>query len=302
MTEATPAAATPATTAVDATSTPPAVTATPDVAAQGTPSADWTSGLDDAGKQLLSVKGWKTPADAIKSYSNLEKALGSDKLPLPPAGKDGARDFKTWDGWAKLGVPETPDAYTFTPPEGRPFTPADEAFQASMRPALHAAKLAPWQAEILAGAMNQQTAGLEAAAAALKEQGTAALRKEWGGAFDAKLDLANRAARQMFGGDLPDATQVRLADGTYLLDNPSLAKAFAALGEQLAEDTTSPGAGPASGGMPTTPDAARAEIQRIRGESHNNPKHPYWDVQHPEHKALHVRMSNLYAFADPARA
>ena len=38
-----------------------------------TQAVDWTSTLDADHKALVGVKGWKTPADTIKGYSELEK-------------------------------------------------------------------------------------------------------------------------------------------------------------------------------------------------------------------------------------
>jgi hypothetical protein len=40
---------------------------------------EWYSGLPEETRGLAEVKGWKSPADAIQSYANLEKMLGADK-------------------------------------------------------------------------------------------------------------------------------------------------------------------------------------------------------------------------------
>lgn len=274
-------------------------------AAVTTPAAsvpDWTSTLDDAGRQLVQAKGWKTPVDAIASYANLEQLVGVEKLPLPPKGADGNRDFANWDGWSQLGVPETPDAYSFKLPEGRAATPADEAFHQALRPGLHAAKLAPWQVDILNETWNSYKASFDAVADKAAAEAKATLQREWGpDRYPAEMDLANRAVRQVFGADLAGATQVRLADGRYLLDDVGMAKAFAKLGELLGEDQTiEGGAGGSSTGMAMTPAAADAEIKRIRGEAYGNPKHAVNDKNHPEYDTIHDRLLDLSRIAGKA--
>jgi hypothetical protein len=260
---------------------------------------DWLAGLDDGARQVAQAKGWKTPGDAIASYAHLEKALGAEKLALPPKDKDGGRDFSAWDGWSRLGRPETPDDYRFEPIDGREFSAADQAFHAALRPALHKAGLAPWQLAELNAAFNGYTRSLEERSDRAAAADRAALEKDWGGDFETRIALADRVVRLAFGDDLDDARRIRLADGRFLLDDARLARAFARVGALIGED----GAlveGAARPGLPATPAAARAEIDRIRGEAHENPKHAYNDRNHPEHRALHERVLELYRIAEPS--
>lgn len=258
---------------------------------------DWIAGLDDAGRQLATTKGWKTPADALASYSQLEKTLGAEKLALPAKRADGARDLAAWDGWTALGRPERPDDYRFPAPEGAEPAPLDQALQQALRPALHQAGLAQWQLDKLAEAYTGFTAELEATAEQAAASDRRALEQEWGQAFDANLALANRAYRLAFGEDLDAVRQLQLAGGKYLLDDARVARAFARLGAAMAEDGELGDGAPAPG-QPTTPSAALAEIERIRGEAWENPKHAYNDASHPEHGALHERMLALYRIAN----
>lgn len=257
---------------------------------------DWISTLDDAGRQIVTAKGWKVPGDVITGYANLERLLGADKVVLPPKDANGNRDLSKWDGWAALGRPETPDAYEFKLPDGRQATDADKAFHAALRPALHQAGLAPWQLDVINAAYNGFSGQLDQAADAAAADAKAALQREWGGQFPAQMDLANRAARAIFGGDLDAATQVRLADGRFLLDDAGLARALAKIGAAMGEDATLAGGRSQPGAL--TPAAADAEIKRLRGEAFGNPKHPINDRHHPEHRAIHERLMALSAIAE----
>lgn len=292
--------ATPATPAA----TGPAVITGGDPAPASTPGADggsssWDAALDPAGRQLVQTKGWKTPADALKSYAELERLVGANKVALP------GKDAKPED-WAKfynsLGRPETPDKYDlsgFKPPEGLPW---NGQAQTAMVGELHKLGLSQTQVQ---GALTAYAAvqganwqAREAAAAKAPEQTTAALRQEWGAGYDTQMEHANRAVKAGFGQDLDAVKQIRLADGTYLLDNPAMAKALARLGAALSEDGGLPGARGSSGaGAVRTPAQANAEISRIRAEAASDPKHPYTNRQHPEFKAMQARMNELYALA-----
>lgn len=262
---------------------------------------DWIAGLDETLRAEVTSSGWKTPADVLADHVKLRAALGTDKLPLPPAGADGKRDFSKWDGWAQLGRPEQPDAYAFPSPEGYEFSATDKAFHAAMRPALHASGLAQWQVDQISNAYTAYSQQLlqqaEKAAAAAREE----LQREWGAAFPQQIDLANRAVRAIFGDAVAEAKQVRLADGRFLLDDPALARAMAKAGALMQEDGSLP-AGSAGGGGILTPDAANAEIQRIRGEAMSNPQHPLNNKDHPEHEAIYRRLGQLYQLRDAKKA
>lgn len=253
---------------------------------------DWIGGLDPALRQEVEAAGWKTPADVLADHVKLRTTLGADKLPLPPKGADGSRDFGKWDGWAELGRPEKADAYTFPAPEGYQFTDVDTAFHAAMRPALHEAGLSQRQVDLIGNAYTAHAQALLQQAEQDAVQGRAELQREWGAAFDQRLDLARRATRAVFGDQL-GPEEIRLADGRKLLDDPTLARAMAKIGTLMQEDGALP-AGTGGGGTILTPDAADAEIKRIRGEAASNPKHPYNDRDNPEHTAIVAEMNRLY--------
>jgi hypothetical protein len=264
------------------------------------PPVSWDASLDPNYRTLVQAKGWKSPADVLRDYSQLEGTLGQNKVAVP--GKDAKPE--DWDGvYNALGRPESPDKYDlgdFKPPEGLPW---DGEAQKAMLAEMHAAGLNSTQAQRLLKKYGEMQGGsyqaMQGNAAAFVEQATQQLRKDWGNAYDANLELANRAVKRAFGDELDSVKQLRMADGTFMLDNPAIAKAFARVGGAWSEDSDLPG-GRSGGGSAAirTPDQAKAEISRIRSEAASDPKHPYVNRQHPEFKALQGRMNELYVLAN----
>lgn len=257
---------------------------------------EWTEALEPELKTLAEHKGWRGPEDALRSYAHLERAFGADKIALP--GKDAKPE--EWDAvYGRLGRPPSPEQYDLAgvaPPEGMPWSKDTER---AMLREMHAAGLNNRQARhLLAKYTEVQGRAWEAASANGSrhvEESRASLRRDWGAAYDEKSDMANRAFRLAFGDSLEEARSLRLADGTFLGDNPALARAFARLGEALAEH---PMVG-AKGGrhLTATPEEARAEIARMHGEPAT--MRALTDRSHPEYAVLVAKRDRLYRLAYP---
>ncbi len=258
--------------------------------------ADWTGALAPELKTLAAHKGWRGPEDALRSYAHLERAFGADKVALP--GKDAKPE--DWDAlYARLGRPAAPEQYDLADvarPEGMPWNAEGER---AMLREMHAAGLSNRQARHLLSKYAEMQGGAWSAAASQGtrrvEEARSALRRDWGAAYDAKSDLANRAFRLAFGDGLDEARQLRLADGSFLGDHPSLVRAFARLGESLAEH---PMAGAKGGAhLSATPEEARAEIARMHGEPAT--MRALTDRAHPEYAGLVAKRDRLYRLAYP---
>lgn len=264
-------------------------------AAEAAPS-DWTAPLAPELRTLAAHKGWRGPEDALRSYAHLERAFGADKVALP--GKD-AKPAE-WDAfYARLGRPAAPEQYDLSGiarPEGLPWNA--EAERAMLRE-MHAAGLTNRQARHLLAKYAETQGGFwsESAAQGARrvEEARAALRRDWGAAYEEKSDLANRAFRLAFGDGLDEARQLRLADGSFLGDHPAVVRAFARLGESLAEH---PMAG-AKGGrhLTATPEEARAEIARMHGDA--AVMRALTDRAHPEYAVMVAKRDRLYRLAYP---
>jgi len=122
--------------------------------------------------------------------------------------------------------------------------------------------------------MQQETARLEA---------ETVLRKEYGPAYDNKVNAAKNLATNTLGAEFLRDTV--LQDGSRLGDNPQVVKAFATLAEKLSEDNLVQG------------DVASAmTIKEINDEisSLTQPGSAYWNKTHINHKKAVEEVQRLY--------
>jgi hypothetical protein len=218
--------------------------------------------------------------DALaKSYDSAARLVGLDKgavLRLPAA-----EDAPEWgEVYAKLGRPETPEAYQF------PELPAGlvEGVEPAARAEFHKLGLSGKQAAGVMGLYGAQVQQAEQArlarAAEVEAAVEADLKREWGDAFEDRLHAANRAIAEVGGKELGELlANTRMPDGTRMGNHPMLVKAFAELGRRIAEPgDLRGGSGGASSPASYTPDQALAEIKRLTTDpafhaARRDPKH-----------------------------
>lgn len=239
--------------------------------------ADWRDSIPEEIRGHSSLEHINDIGALAKSYVHAQQMVGADKIALP--GKSATPD--EWgEVYAKLGRPESPDAYEFAYnnlPEGAEM---DEGMVSWFKETAHKAGMNPQQAQMMLDAYNEmqfsdaENIGLEAQARV--EQVEAELRKEYGQAFDDRLSLANGVLAE-FGN--PEIAEVQLADGTLLGDNPEVIRMLSNLGvylrEKVGEDTLE--GVQTNGGI--TPSDAMQKISEL-----TQPNTPYWDSRHPEHQ------------------
>lgn len=162
-------------------------------ATQNNAAFDWkTTGFDDDGLGYVANKGWKGPGDMLASYRNLEKLTGvpADKLVRLPT--DASPE--AWNEvYTKLGRPESADKYEIPVPEGD-----TGEFAKTAASWFHEAGLSNNQATKLAERWNKHVGSLTTAQTEAQNQKIQtevnALKSEWGGSFDANMQLVERAA------------------------------------------------------------------------------------------------------------
>jgi len=144
--------------------------------------------------------------------------------------------------------------------------------------------------------MGANTKQLEIMGNASKEfaqKSEAALRKEWGAAYNQNIALAQAAfthfAKEMGNEGGPAITSLMEESG--LGDHPLLLKFFSKVGEAIGEDTI---AGKPKG-MIMAPEQALAEIAKIQGDANG----PYYKKDHPEHTFMVQKMADLFKMAYP---
>jgi hypothetical protein len=293
MTEATTTGTTGGETTTGATGATTGATGT---TTTGATTVDWTSTLAPEQREVVTAKGWKSPADVLTGYVQIEKTIGLDKLPLPPKDAQGNRDWAKWEGWNALGRPESADKYVVKAPEGKQFSDTDKAFHAAILPVAHAAGLTQAQLDALAeaftGFTGKQGEVMAAQRAERAGKATEALQQAFGADYTAKVDLAARALRTFGGDDAVKAYQAAaLLDEQGNVLDPSLAIMLAKIGDALQEDGQLPGEKRGSGAI-TTAAGAKAEIARLQASE------AYTKPDHPEHAAVHQRVLELYAVGE----
>jgi len=252
--------------------------------------ADWKSSVDEGLRSHPSLEKFKAPGDVFKSYVELEKLVGKEKLPIPTE-KDGK---ELWDVvYSRLGRPAKADEYKLPDvkrPDGYPaFNPEE------IKPILQKAHELGLNNNQIAGLYQSFMEGEISKYGQFKEQSETSklnaettLRKEWGSSFDEKLGVAKRVLNE-YGGAESQAWAEQNGN------DPVLIKLLANVGKRLSED----GIGGKAASFSMSPEEANAEIRKIQGEAMLNPKHPYVDRSNPEHEVVMNRMKTLYAMAHP---
>jgi hypothetical protein len=264
--------------------------------------------LDADAQKVVTDNGWKSPADAVKNYAGLSTKIGT-MISIP--GTDAKpEEIAAFHG--KLGVPADGkyDLKDFKRPENLPW---DEGAQTNILARLSKAGATPAAARAALDGYVEYAAGVVKArddfAAKVHAETEPAMRKAWGDKYDANYAAANKAVASIFGKSVEEATKLRLEDGSFILDHPALAEAFAKFGATLQEDgdlggrNDSAGDGGASSDIAKmTPQQAEAEIAKVRAEAVKDDKHPYNDRGHPDYKKTQQRMNELYARKNAGRA
>jgi len=241
-------------------------------AAQG----DWTTSLDAEHKALVGVKGWKTPGDTIKGYSELEKLVGHEKIAMPKKDKDGNYEQGELDRvMTQLGRPKDPKEYkpsaNFKLPEGMAL---DAKSMGDFNAKLHKAGFLPHQYALvmdeLATVLNQGTQAQKDANEKAFNESALALRNKWGVAYDEKAKLANNVLRNFADPKQGDAIAKKYGN------DPVIIEMLANIGGNLSEEALTRSD---MSGVLLSPEAAKLEKDKILAD----PKHPYYDAGHHQH-------------------
>lgn len=227
-----------------------------------------------------------------KGYLHAQRMIGvpADRvLKLPDA-----PDSPDWAGvWAKLGRPEAPDKYELTDPDG---IQADAEFKSAFLRTAHESGLTATQARKLfdwyGGEAKTRLEAVTAQQRQVTETNVAALRQEWGAAFDQKLTQA-KAALQHYA----DPAMAQLLERTGLGNDPAVVRMFAKLGAQLAEDGV---IGRAAAPSSYSPAEATQQINARMADP--TFRSAYLDKRHPQHAERVAEMARLYEMKAAAAA
>lgn len=229
-------------------------------------------------------KNFADPVTALKSYREVEKMVGSERLGLPEEGKD----LSEWSGWDKLGVPKEAKEYADkiklpdNLPEGMEIDDAlmgkaMEIAAAKRIPAPHLQDMVNLFAETRAAEFRAAKEADASDRASVEK-----LYDEWGTQKDTNLELARRAAKELgFDDDL-------ISEGSLLQGSAKLIKTLSQVGKKMSDG------GLVTGGKPAmTVEQAQAEMDAMKA----NPEiaQAVMDSSHPRHSAEKARWEKLSA-------
>lgn len=198
-------------------------------------SDDWRASIEDPALRKVADR-YASPTAIAKAVADLRKHE-STAIRIP--GKDASEEEIA--AYTKaLGVPETAEGYEFTVPEGQEPTDADKAFQAWAGETFHSNRISVEQAKGLSEAWNTYVAALQEeqvkADKAFADESLTALKAEWPGKeFERNKAFADHAARDGFGDDFEEVSNIETKDGRFVLDHPAMVRMLAKFGREMDE-------------------------------------------------------------------
>ena len=254
---------------------PDAATTTPasDQQQEQVKEVDFKSLIPAEYKEEKALQNFQDMKGFLKSYLHSQKLVGADKIPVP---NKHATDEDWNEVYTRLGKPESPDGYKFNLPKDN--NKLDDNSLKAFSEQAHKLGLLPHQADGIIKYYNELANAAEvdtnSKAETSRLQAEEALRKEFGPAYNNKLNAAKNLASATLGSDFLSNTVLK--DGSKLGDNPTVVKAFADLAGKLSEDTIVKGDSPSY----MTVKEIDQQLDKIR-----QPGSAYWDKTHPNHNA-----------------
>lgn len=244
--------------------------------------ANWRSDLPEDIREHSSLSSIQDVGNLAKSYINAQSMIGRDKIPIPSEHSSP----EDWDNvYDRLGRPATADEYNVELNEG-----ADENFLAWYKTAAHEIGLNPTQATKLAESYNklfEEQMNNAPNGDVIRSENQVLLKKEYGGKYDENIELGNSMLSQF--SDEP-LTEMDMADGSKLGDNPDFIRAMVNIGEfireRISEDAFE---GMAKGAGGLSPDDISDQLREIE-----SPQSPLFDAAHPQHREYVERRKRLY--------
>lgn len=245
----------------------------------------WMKSLPEELREDATLKSIQDLPSMAKMLVSGQKMVGADKIIVP--GKE-----STDEDWGKifnkLGRPEKSDGYALAKPEIPEDMPWEDKDVLAFQDVAHKAGLLPKQTKDLFdwynGIATEAFVGTQKATQEAYDGAVTSLKKEWGGAYDQKIEQAHAAVRAFAGEDDIKALDEGLGN------DPRMIKLFAKIGAAVSEDKLKGTQGT------NTLVEVQGQINAILGD----PKHPYHIKGHPEHAAAVSAMQELYKQVYPA--
>jgi len=260
------------------------------------PSEDWKASLPEDIRDNQLIHNANSIESLAKTAIHAQSMIGADKIAVPGRW---ANDDDWNNVYTKLGKPEDAQGYKLELKEG---TQVDKDMESWYRGLAHKAGLNDRQANTIFQEYMAKEAELKAANAPpspedveiIKGEAEIALKKEWGKAFDTKMNEAKGVLTEFAPKDFD---QLLTKDGVPLGNDPVFIKTLANIGNyinsKLGEDKMI-----GNKQQPQyTPADAEKEIAALRGDPRDGG--PYWDKKHPDHMRTVQQVQELMEYMHP---
>lgn len=242
----------------------------------------WRDSLPDDLKTDPTITKFTDIAALAKSYVNAQRLIGRDKIPMPQTDEDYLNVFR------RLGAPESPDGYEFTPvewPEGFKMPETDTGLKdVAAKLGLtkkQADAMNKWHYDNLLGLAQNKKAQMDA----MREKTMKSIQDEWGDAAKGNMELAKRVIN-----DYSDDSTKQFLESTGLGNDANLLRVFGKIGQRLVEDRVMEG----HKGSGMSPQDLQGKIKTLQA-------HPaYTAKNHPEHKSIVGQVQDLFQKLHPA--
>jgi hypothetical protein len=206
-----------------------------------------------------------------RSYKNLEKLLGREKVPVPTSDDD----EEGWQRWyAAMGRPEAPDKYEFKRPDLPTDLPYDEDSEKAFREWAHINGLNKKQANNLYDAyvktQVERHASWHTGQQQSKAKIVADLQREYGNQYEGKVNLAKTAIRQY-----ADPDFLHYLDESGMGNDPRMIRAWIKVGEKMTGETKLKGA--------PVQEVVPADLERAISDFRGKFKEALFNKDHPDH-------------------
>lgn len=243
----------------------------------------WVESLNENFRNDPSIQKFKSPDDLAKSYLEVQRLVGKEKIVIPA---ENAPDEEKAAFWNKIGRPEEAAKYETPELEMPEEVKMQEHTLEAFKNKAHELGLTKKQFSDLYGFYNEITLnsynGELEKNSKMAGESESELRKEWGNAYETKVKGAQGVINTFFKGkELHPAFKVLSSDRGFV-------KAMADVAERLGEDVIQ--------GTPRsvlTPKEAQSELNSIMADT----KGAYYDDLHPEHKAIVEKVLALQSAA-----
>jgi hypothetical protein len=244
-------------------------------------SSDWKAVLPEDIREDPALKAIQNVDGLAKSYVHSQRMLGSDKVIIP---SKYAEDHEWKSFFQKAGLPEEVKDYEVSSSEEVDGEFMDEykkmSYENNILPN-QAQKMFDWYMDKASVEVKRQ----EEERGHNMEQSAKTLRTDWGSSYDSKIRSAQNAILHYGNKDLN-----KYLDDTGIGNDPNLIRIFSKVGETLDDDSFKGDSNPGNYGR--TPEQAQIEINEIMA----NPKHPYFDKNHPNHRKALEDMERLFTY------